>query len=180
MAVAYTLDRDMLARAVQLGVTRNARNQVNGVTDQRRAQGKSSRTVWIEGAVAEVGFALCYGLAVDWSTTPRHKTPDYVVAGTALDIKAITNRHHNLVANKTKGSADADVYVLAYVEPTGLVELRGWAHAHEFITHQHLRASRGAWTEGYFMAQQHLRPMPQLEQQLGLTRAHDLCPIAGW
>lgn len=178
--VTYTLDRDMLARAVQLGVTRNDRNQASGVVDQRRAQGKSSRAVWIEGAVAEVGFGLCYGLDLDWSTTPRHKTPDYVVAGTAIDVKAITKRHHNLVANRTKGSADADVYVLVYVEPSGLVELLGWADAQEFITDQHLRATSGAWTEGYLMARQHLRPMAELEQRLGLTRAADLCPIAGW
>lgn len=136
----YHMTDEDIAKAEQLGTDRQEANLKAGIVEDRR-DGRTDNPVRLHilGAWAEVGWAGEYGLDIDLSTTPRRHTPDFVMDGKRIDIKASDantwrGKHGGIVCNIKKNVTDVDFYVLAIVDfDNKTVEFLGWASSKDLI-----------------------------------------------
>ena len=129
LTTQITLDAGEMAVARDVATMRR---YINTLIDSREIH--FSRTVFddeVNGVVAELGFAKWQNVYPDLGQ-PHAKSYDCVVRGRRVDVKAVTKRHHQLIAPIWKTDDCVDIYVLGVVEDNG-VEFIGWVHSHEFI-----------------------------------------------
>lgn len=105
---------EMRLIAKMLGGMRAVVNRSAGTRDAKMG-GQNGVDADEDGVLAELAFAQAFNVFPDLSLRPRAGSPDAIVAGKRIDIKATRRTNGRLIAT-TKDNADVDLYVLAIIE----------------------------------------------------------------
>ena len=147
-----------LTVAANTGITRRVKSREDHRADTPMKQG----TEWqndICGAIAEM--ALAKALNVYWvPSVDTFKLPDI---GTNLQVRSTTLERGKLIVRPR--DSDDEIYVLG-IEKTPLVSFKGWMYGKDAKNAEHWFDPRNGHPGAWFVAQDKLRNMNELEKEI--------------